>query len=89
MNTVRISIVSLAMCSLFASSVVRADDCSDALVAESCACRSDARSDREQRRSSEKNARQRSQSKTSKTARSQVPQRAKNTVVPVPSQAQR
>ena len=83
MNAVRIWTVLLGLCSPFASSPARADDCSDALIAESCACRSDAR------RSSEKNARQRSQSRTSKTARSQVPQRAKNTVVPVPSQAQR
>ncbi len=82
MNAVKIWIVLLAVCSPFASSPVRADDCSDALIAESCACRSDARSDREQRRNSDKNSRQRSQPKTSKTARLQVPQRAKNAVVP-------
>jgi hypothetical protein len=40
MIALRSSIISLALCSLFASSVVRADDCGDALVAESCACRS-------------------------------------------------
>lgn len=66
MNAVRILIVSLALCTLFASSPVRADDCGDALIAESCACRSDAKSDRAQHRSSEKK-------RASKTARLQVP----------------
>ena len=40
MTALKTSIVSLALCSLFASSPVRADDCSEALLAESCACRS-------------------------------------------------
>jgi hypothetical protein len=40
MTALKTSMVSLALCSLFASSLVRADDCSDSLVAESCACRS-------------------------------------------------
>ena len=82
MNAVTISIVSLVLCSLFASSLALADDCGDALIAESCACRSDAKSDRTQHRSSDKK-------RMSKTARSQVPQRANNPIVPEQSQAQR
>ncbi len=40
MTALKTWMVSLALCSLFASSLVRADDCSEALLAESCACRS-------------------------------------------------
>jgi len=82
MNAVRISIVSLALCTLFVGSPLRADDCGDALIAESCACRSDAKSDRAQHRSSDKK-------RMSKTARLQGPQRANNPMVPEQSQAQR
>jgi len=88
MKAVGISMVSFVLCALFASSPVLADDCSDALIAESCACRSDSRSDREQRRSSEKNSQRQSQSRTWKTARLQVPQRAKNSTVPEAPQSQ-
>jgi hypothetical protein len=48
------SLASLMLCSLFASPLVRADDCSDSLMAESCACRSDLRDGREQLKSSDK-----------------------------------
>jgi len=89
MNAVRISIVSLTLCSLFASSRVLADDCGDALIAESCACRSDVRSDRAQRSNSDKNSPEHSPARKSKTARLQAPQRAKNPSVPEQSQAQR
>ena len=44
MNALRSSLVLLGLCSLFSSSLVRADDCSDSLMAESCACQSDVRS---------------------------------------------
>jgi len=80
MNTVRISLVSLALCTLFASFPVRANDCGDALIAESCACRADAKSDRAQHRSSDKK-------RASKTARLQVPQRSNSKIVPEQSQA--
>ena len=40
MKALSSSIVSLALCSLFASPLARADDCRDALVAESCSCQS-------------------------------------------------
>ena len=89
MKAVGISIVSFALCALFASSPVLADDCSDALIAESCACRSDSRGDREQRRSSDKNSPEHSRARKSKTARLQAPQRAKNPAVPEQSHAQR
>ena len=38
----------LALCTVLASSLVRADDCSDALIAEACACRSSVRSKQRQ-----------------------------------------
>jgi len=44
MSALRRLLVSLALCSLFASSLVHADDCSESLMAESCACQSDVRS---------------------------------------------
>ncbi len=40
MNAFKSLILSLALSSLFTSLVVRADDCGDALIAESCACHS-------------------------------------------------
>lgn len=52
MIALKSSIFSLALCSLFASSIVRADDCGDSLVAESCACRSTVANGREQVRRS-------------------------------------
>jgi len=77
MNAVRTSVVSLALCSLFSSSLVRADDCSDSLIAESCACRSDVRGERQQHKSSDKNSPSNPDSKASKSARKRVAQRAK------------
>jgi hypothetical protein len=77
MNAVRSSFLLIALCSLFASSLVRADDCSDALMAESCACMSTVRSEREQPRSVDASARR---SKTSKGAGTKVAQRTKNGV---------
>jgi hypothetical protein len=47
MTALKTSMVSLALCSLFTSSLVRADDCADALAAESCACRSEVQSNQE------------------------------------------
>jgi len=82
MNALRSSIFLLALCSLFTSSLVRADDCSDALMAESCACRSDVRSEREQLRSSDKGSLSDPQSRTWKGARTQVAQRAKRAIAP-------
>jgi hypothetical protein len=56
LNLFRSSLASLVVCSSFASSMVRADDCHDSLMAESCACRSEVRSEREQLKSSDKKA---------------------------------
>ncbi len=69
MKTLRGSVVLFALCSLFASSLVRADDCSDALMAESCACRSDVKSEREQPRTSDKGSLTDHQSKIGKAPR--------------------
>ncbi len=82
MNALRSSIVSLALCSLFASSLVRADDCGDALIAEPCACQSAVRSEREQLHSSDKGSLSDRQSKIWKGASTHVAQRAKRTLAP-------
>jgi hypothetical protein len=44
----------LTLCSALLSSIVRADDCSDALIAEACACQSTVQSKQEQTVSSDK-----------------------------------
>ncbi len=82
MNALRSSISLLALCSLFASSLVYADDCSDALMAESCACQSPVRSDREKLRTPKKDSLVDRHSRTSKGARPHVAQRAKSTIPP-------
>ncbi len=50
----RTAAISLALCMVFVSSLARADDCRDSLMAESCACQSDVRSEREQGSASDK-----------------------------------
>jgi len=82
MKALSSSIVSLALCSLFASPLARADDCRDALVAESCACQSAVRSEREKPRSSDKGSLSNRQSKSSKGAGMHVAQRAKRALAP-------
>ena len=44
----RTAVISLALCTLFVGSLALADDCKDALIAESCACQSAVRSERNQ-----------------------------------------
>ena len=56
MNAFKSLIVGLPLFSLFVGSLVQADDCRDALTAESCACQSTVRSEREQPRTSDKGA---------------------------------
>ena len=82
MNALRSCFVSLALSSLLAGSLVRADDCSDALIAESCACRTEVRSGREQPSSPDKGSLSDPQSRTWKGARTQVAQRAKRAMAP-------
>ena len=43
----RAAVISLPLCMVLVSSLARADDCSDALIAESCACQSSGLSERE------------------------------------------
>jgi hypothetical protein len=80
MNPLRGLFVSLVACSFFVSSLVRADDCSNALMAESCACRSDVRSDREQLKSSDKISRSDSHFKARKGHQLKLAERAKSTL---------
>lgn len=82
MNALRSSVASLALCSLFVSSAVRADDCSESLMAESCACQSDVRSEREQLPSSDKNSQANAHRKARRSARMRVAQRAKRDLAP-------
>jgi hypothetical protein len=77
MNAFRSSLVLLAVCSLFVGSVIRADECSDSLIAESCACRSHVRSEGEQFKSSDKGRPSATHSKAGKGARIQLSERAK------------
>jgi hypothetical protein len=77
MAALKTSIVSLALCSLFASSLVHADDCSDALMAESCACRSQVRSSQERLRTSDTGSTSDRQAKARKKASVHVAPRAK------------
>ena len=69
MKALRGSLALIAVCSLFVSSLVRADDCSDSLMAESCACRSDMRSERKQVKSSHKDASKAAHSKAWKSSK--------------------
>ena len=78
MNAVRRCLVSIALASSFVSSLVLADDCSDALISESCACQSAVGSEREQPRASAKGA---LSDRRSKSAAVRVAKRAKSPIV--------
>jgi hypothetical protein len=77
MIALRSFVVASALTCLFASSLAHADDCSDALIAESCACRSAVRSEQELRSSDKASARR---SKASRGTGTKVAQRAKKSV---------
>jgi len=68
MNPIKHLVFSLALASLFGSSQVRADDCSDTPMAESCACFSGVQRERGQLRG---------HAKTRKTARTTTGRRGK------------
>ena len=80
MNTLKSLLVSVALSSLFASYLVRADDCSDGLVAESCACRLPVQSERAQLSGSHKRSLSKGQSRTWKSARTHIGERAQKTL---------
>ena len=88
MIALKSSIFSLALCSLFASSLVRADDCGDALVAESCACRSPVANGGEQLLRSKRPSSDR-KLETRQSARTQVTQRARASLRPNKALSQR
>ncbi len=75
-------LASLAVCMLFFSSLVRADDCSDALIAESCASLPAVRSERKQLDDSDKASPSNRESGISKSAKTQVASHRKVTVAP-------
>jgi hypothetical protein len=72
----------LALCAVLASSLVHADDCSDALIAEACACRSTVPSKQEQPVSLDKGSLPDRRSRAGGTAWTHVAQRAKSAVSP-------
>lgn len=74
-------IASLAVCMFFVSLAVRADDCSDGLMAESCACQSMVRSERKPSRS-ERASLPHPKSDSSKNATPRLANHAKKTVAP-------
>ena len=80
MKALRSSLVLVALCSLFGSSLVLADDCSDSLMAESCACWSDVHSGQKQVKSSRKAASPASHAKASKNTQIKATERAKSTL---------
>ena len=71
----------LALCCLLPSSLVRADDCSDALIAEGCACRSTVPSKQEQPASSDQTLPDR-RAGTARKAGTHVAQRSSGTGSP-------
>jgi hypothetical protein len=75
-------LVSIGVCMLFVSPVVRADDCSDALMAESCACGSPVRSERKQLRGSDKASLSNRQSGLPKGATTHVAKQTKGDAAP-------
>jgi len=78
-NLLRSSLALVALCSLFASSLVLADDCSESLMAESCACWSDVRAGREQVKTLGKVAPPATQSKARKSTQIKLTERPKST----------
>jgi len=80
MNAFKSLIVGLPLFSLFAGSLVRADDCRDALAAEPCACQSAVRKDSEPSRASAKRSPSDRQSRPAKSAGRPLAQRVKKNI---------
>ena len=68
----RTAAISLALGMAFVSSLARADDCSDALIAESCACQSPGPSESEQRSASDKSSLGKKESRARKSVKARV-----------------
>ena len=67
----RAAVISLPLCMVLVSSLARADDCADALIAESCACQSSGLSDRE-RSASDQNSLGKKESRARKSVKARV-----------------
>jgi len=67
----RAAAISLVLCMPLVSSLARADDCRDALIAESCACQS---SEREQRSASDQSSPGKKESKARKSMKVRIAQ---------------
>jgi hypothetical protein len=72
-------LVSVGLSSSFVASVARADDCSDGLMAESCACMSSAPSEPKQVRSRAKNSLSKQRSRTPEGSESHFALQVKST----------
>ncbi len=76
-KALRTSVVSLALCMMCVSSLARADDCRDALSAESCACQSVVRSEREQPSASNKSSIGKKESRARNGAKTRIARSAR------------
>jgi len=79
----RAAVISLPLCTVLVSSLARADDCRDALIAESCACQSHGPSKSKARSDSDKTSVRKSEARARKSvkagiARSSVPSTGTN-----------
>jgi len=68
----RAAVISLPLCTVLVSSLARADDCKDALIAESCACQSSGVSEREQRSASDQSTPGKKESKARKSNKARI-----------------
>jgi len=66
----RAAVISLPLCMVLVSSLARADDCRDALIAESCACQSSGVSER--RSASDQSSHGKKESKARKSMKARV-----------------
>ncbi len=76
-KALRMSVVSLVLCTVCVSSLARADDCRDALSAESCACQSAVRSEREQPSASDKSSLGKKESKARNGVKTRIARSAR------------
>ena len=68
----RAGVISLPLCMVLVSSLARADDCRDALIAESCACQSSGVSEREHRSASDQSSPGKKESRERKSMKARI-----------------
>ena len=68
----RAAVISLPLCMVLVSSLARAEDCSDALIAESCACQSPGSRESEPRSASDKSSLGKKESRDRKSMKARI-----------------